>query len=1318
MGKDVENISNNVADPPAPNGSALDQERGQSVNDLSFRPVHAVDIRVKDLNVDIDISPRGLRTVFNRRGHRNEIEVNNVLKEVIAFLPNGTLTAIIGSSGSGKTTFLNALSHRIVGNSLKVKGSITYNGKSDLSSIRSAYVMQQDVLLPTLTVRETLIYAAELKLPPPTTSEERRIVVEEVILELGLKDCANTRIGNNIHKGCSGGEKRRTSLAVQMLANPSVLFLDEVTTGLDASTAFQLVSTLKAMAAKGRTIICTIHQPRSEIWDLFDHVLLLARGSPLYSGPSARCLPYFEIQDYFLPPFVNPAEYLIDLAAIDNRTPEAEASSSTRVQNLVKAFNSASEKVLLEVDNVDGNNPKVLDGESVLQSRPHLGHQIKILAQRTLKVTIRDPMGVAGSLFEATTMAIITGWIFLQLDGSLSGIRSREGALYTAASLQGYLILIFECYRLTVDIQLFDREYREGTISVPSFLISRRLGRMFIEDVPVPLMFSVIFYFMVGFRAIASQFFVFFGIVLVMQYIAVSYATLCIAVSRNFAGATLVANMGFTLQSLGCGYFVNANEIPIWVRWLKWCAYVFYSNGALAANEFTGHTSDPAGQLYDCPVAGGTANPACKEYTGAYIMESLAFPSNWIVRPVVVLVAFAMAFYCGAGLLLRFRKAGIGISRAQSNDTDYSSGKEKMRSRSLGDIRTLEITLNGYSLDMQKRNIWLKKTSTLSILKPLHANFVPGVLNVIMGPSGSGKTSLLNSMAHRLHNSATIVYHTGGSMQFNGAIPSERVVRSICSYVCQDDDALLPYLTVRENLHFSAGLRLPAHLSKHEKQQRAESVLIKMGLRDCANNLIGSELVKGISGGEKRRVTIAIQILTDPRILFLDEPTSGLDAFTAASIIEVLKALAEEGRTLVLTIHQARSDLFKQFHNVVLLARGGSPCYSGRGSLMLSHFESLGYVCPKTTNPADFALDLITVNLQSTTKEASSRDKVRSLILEWDQSNVPLDSAISHIATPAELGSLARHMTPFRIAFPLLLHRSFINFRRNPPSIVARTTQVLGYSICLTLFFAPLESDYYSVQTRLGFIQEFAPLYFVGMLQNVAVYPDEKAVFYRENDDNAYSVEAFFLQYTLAEIPFEIATSLLFAVLTVLAAGLHRSASLFFIVAFNAFCIVNCGESVGIIFNTLFDHTGFAVNITSVVLSIAQIMGGVMSLDIPPFLQAFNHLSPIKWAIGNLAPYTLAGVKFSCTEAQRLPNGQCPVNDGEDVLNLYKLNESAGLNLLALGVCLVVYRMLAFVLLKVKRTKWDLKERLQGYRLKRKATTDVSDTREQDPGTV
>jgi hypothetical protein len=136
--------------------------------------------------------------------------------------------------------------------------------------------------------------------------------------------------------------------------------------------------------------------------------------------------------------------------------------------------------------------------------------------------------------------SIITGWIFLQLDGSLSGIRSRQGALYTAAALQGYLVLLYETYRLTTDIQLFDEEARQGVVGIPAFLVSRRLARLFIEDVPVPLIFSLIFYFMSGFRTDGTTFLTFFSVILLEQYIAVCFATTCIAISRNFAGVTRI----------------------------------------------------------------------------------------------------------------------------------------------------------------------------------------------------------------------------------------------------------------------------------------------------------------------------------------------------------------------------------------------------------------------------------------------------------------------------------------------------------------------------------------------------------------------------------------------------------------------------------------------------------------------------------------------------------------------------------------------------------------------------------------------------------
>lgn len=513
-------------------------------NVISLHEVEPVTVRLENLSVSVDESPNALARAFSKsKAAPRHRHVKTILDDISADFSSGTLTAIIGGSGSGKTTLLNQMSGRMKGKRLDISGRTLFNGSDDVSRIRSAYVIQQDVLLPTLTVRETLAYAAQLRLPSTTSQVERKQLVEEVILELGLKEAADTRIGNHAYKGCSGGEKRRTSIGVQLLSNPSLLWLDEPTTGLDATSASQVVLTLKNLARKGRTIIVTIHQPRSEIWDMFDNVVLLTRGSPAYVGSATDCLLHFAKLGHTLPPFTNPAEHLIDVVSVDNRSEEAESVAQARVSQVVEAWREHSRAAAIE--KAEGI-PAVATEPSIkkLQSnKTSFIQQTKVLTARTWTVTIRDEMGMLGSLCEAVSMGVITGWIFLHLDGSLSGIRSRQGALYNAAGLQGYLILLYETYRLTTDIQLFDEEARQGVVSIPAFLISRRLARMLIEDIPVPLLFSIIYYFFCGFRADAGQFFTFFAIILLHQYIAVCFAMVCIACSRHFAGASLVANL-------------------------------------------------------------------------------------------------------------------------------------------------------------------------------------------------------------------------------------------------------------------------------------------------------------------------------------------------------------------------------------------------------------------------------------------------------------------------------------------------------------------------------------------------------------------------------------------------------------------------------------------------------------------------------------------------------------------------------------------------------------------------------------------------------
>ncbi|KAH7143644.1 P-loop containing nucleoside triphosphate hydrolase protein [Dactylonectria macrodidyma] len=1286
---------------------------------LSLDDVQAVEVQIRDVAVSVNTAPSWLEPSTYPQLFASKFntvpEMKKLLHSVSANIQPGTLTAIIGGSGSGKTTLLNTMAERVTSPRLKQQGVTTFNGKVGVHSVSHAYVMQQDILLPTLTVRETLQYAADLRLPSSITKEQRLTVVEEVIRELGLKECADTRIGNSQHHGCSGGEKRRTSIGVQMLSNPSVLFLDEPTTGLDATSAYQLVKTLKKLAQKGRTVITTIHQPRSEIWDLFDNLIVLTKGSPVYSGSVTDCIPWFDGLGFKLPPFVNPAEFVIDIAAVDNRTPELEQESTDRVEGLKNAWSAESGKLFGSLQQQDGDNS---NRKREKEANKHAGfaRQLLVLTNRTFKVTHRDPLGMASSIMEAILMGLVNGYLFYDLGRDQSGIRSRQGGLYTATGLQGYLILIFEVYRLTIDIQTFDRESSENCVDAVPFILSRRIARLPIEDLPVPFLFSTILYFMAGFDRDVEKFFTFFAISLLNHYIAVTCALTCVAASRHFPGASLIANMVFTLQSMACGMFIQSTTMPVYVRWTKWITYCFYILGAYAGNEFEGN-------FYDCPYPGGRDNPECEQYTGEYIMQVFGFPKDWIVKPILAAVAFVVFFLTLSTIGLHFFKVEMTIARARLSDSDLSAGKEKMEAQSVADVRAIDVGLDDFALNLEKRTALRKKVPTKTILNPINATFQAGVLNVIMGPSGSGKTSLLNSMALRLRNSLGTRYHPSGKLTFNGAIPSDSVIRSVCSYVCQDDNALLPSLTVRETLRFAAGLRLPSFMSKEEKNRRAEDVLLKMGLKDCADNLIGNDMIKGISGGEKRRVSIATQVLTDPRILLLDEPTSGLDAFTANSIMEVLQGLANEGRTLILTIHQARSDLFEDFGNVLLLARGGSQVYSGAGKDMLRYLGNHGYECPHHTNPADFALDMITIDLQRDDREAESRERVKKLIESWKNGTHPVMPTVvenmdekyeervdtehgggilqvpvskpprrsfnkANLSTPAELGALVRDRASFATSLPLLLHRAIINTRRQPELILARLMQVIGLALILALFFAPLDNDYYSVQNRMGFVQEIGAFYFVGMLQNVAVYPNERDVFYREDDDGVYGVEAFLASYTILEVPFEIISCLVFGVLGCIAVGLPRTVTMYFVTVFACFGVVSCGESLGIMFNTLFGHAGFAIQIMGIFLSVANTMVGVLSIDMPRLYTSFNYLSPLRYAARAVAPYSLRGVEFTCTDSQKLSNGDCPIQTGQDVLELYKLDEDPVINVAILAVCIVVYRLLAWGVVRMMRTHW------------------------------
>lgn len=237
-----------------------------------------------------------------------------VLSGVSGIVRPGELLAMLGPSGSGKTTLLTALAGRLPG---KISGNISYNGQpfSSCMKRKTGFVSQDDVLYPHLTVLETLKFAALLRLPKNLTKEERIEQAEMIIVALGLTRCRNTIVGGPLLRGISGGERKRVSIGQEMLVNPSLLLLDEPTSGLDSTTAQRIIATLLALARGGRTVITTIHQPSSRLYRMFDKVVVLSEGYPIYSGQAGRVMEYFGSIGY-VPGFnfLNPADFLLDLA--------------------------------------------------------------------------------------------------------------------------------------------------------------------------------------------------------------------------------------------------------------------------------------------------------------------------------------------------------------------------------------------------------------------------------------------------------------------------------------------------------------------------------------------------------------------------------------------------------------------------------------------------------------------------------------------------------------------------------------------------------------------------------------------------------------------------------------------------------------------------------------------------------------------------------------------------------------------------------------------------------------------------------------------
>jgi len=535
-----------------------------------------------------------------------------------------------------------------------------------------------------------------------------------------------------------------------------------------------------------------------------------------------------------------------------------------------------------------------------------------------------------------------------------------------------------------------------------------------------------------------------------------------------------------------------------------------------------------------------------------------------------------------------------------------------------------------------------KESKTKVLIQNISGEAKPGELLALMGPSGAGKTTVLNSLAKRQAL-------TSGKILLNGRkLPKN--YNKISAYVMQDD-RLYEVMTPRELFTFSAQLRLPRGTTKQEITEMVDLVIEKLKMNSCADTKVGGRMLRGISGGERKRTSIGYEIITNPSLLFLDEPTSGLDSFTALSLLQSLQDLAIDGHTIVCTIHQPSSEIFALFDKLMLLVKG-EVAYFGKASDSISFFASLGHPCPTFTNPSDFFMAL----LQTQTDEQMARSKkfidaMAPNLPKFDEGRVKEDYKIEDVPRASSWTE-----------FALLTKRSWQVILRNPLTFRARVGQTIIVGIMSGLVFLKLTTNQDGVDNRFGALFFIVTSNTFPVINSVLLtFPLERALLYREQSNGMYGVTNYYLGKFISGFPFEVFFPILFSLIVYWMVQLNtQRVDAFFYFIFGMFSSYFYSSAFGTLLGCIFPNPEVALTVAPLMVVPLMLFAGfyVSLSSIPDWLSWIQYISVYKWGYQALLVNEFTGLNFTCTESQyvQVPTSRgiinvCPITEGEQVLN-------------------------------------------------------------------